>query len=70
MKFVIKVLAIVLIPILLFVFYPNEIRQAIVWLRGEAKQLQEEGASRVTHEVTSSEYIEDIVKRERENNYE
>ena len=65
MKFVVKVLAIVLIPILLFVFYPNEIRQAIIWLRGETKQLQEEGASRMSQEVTSSEYIEDIVKRGR-----
>ena len=65
MKFVVKVLAIVIVPILLFVFYPNEIRQAIIWIRGEAKQLQEEGASRMSQEVTSSEYINDIVKRGR-----
>lgn len=65
MKSVVKVLAIVIVPILLFMFYPNEIKQAILWLRGEAKQLQEGGASRVTQEVTSSEYIEDIVKRGR-----
>lgn len=65
MKFVVKVLAIIVIPVLLFVFYPNEISQAIVWLRGEAKQLQEAGASRMSQEVTSSEYIEDIVKRGR-----
>lgn len=65
MKFVVKLLAIIVVPILLFVFYPNEIRQAIIWLKGEAKQLQDEGALRVTQEVTSSEYIEDIVKRGR-----